>query len=173
MHTKVPMLSLLSSLEGHKPNSQVPAEREINRAVLTNVAPDREDLFRSSSSIEEIRQSLKLRIGLSQTSVHLSHSCHTMVIDYIFQTQTLVASCPKQTRGKGRRFYYAFIDVRSPWFGSFQWRTRRGKRDQAWLISRGEATRSVCLSAECSSVQLCCCRHSTGRNRDPKSEHSG
>ncbi|KAH9474390.1 hypothetical protein JR316_0012848 [Psilocybe cubensis] len=75
MHTTVPTLALIPSLDGQKPNSRIPAEREINRSMLIQVAPDREDLFKSTANIEEIRQSLKLRFGSSQTHwLHLTQS---------------------------------------------------------------------------------------------------
>ncbi|KDR76951.1 hypothetical protein GALMADRAFT_420785 [Galerina marginata CBS 339.88] len=62
LHSKVPTLSLLPSLEGPK-QSTTPSEREINRGSLVDVAPDREDLLTSNKSIEEIRQALKLRVN--------------------------------------------------------------------------------------------------------------
>lgn len=51
---EVPVLTMLVSLEGQ-------VEREISRDVLVAVAPDREQLLRGATSVDEIRQSLKLR----------------------------------------------------------------------------------------------------------------
>ncbi|KAJ6625108.1 hypothetical protein B0H10DRAFT_1942715 [Mycena sp. CBHHK59/15] len=43
--------------------SQNPTEREIDRRVLLEIAPDREEVLMSRMSIEEIRQVLKIRTG--------------------------------------------------------------------------------------------------------------
>ncbi|KAF7343325.1 hypothetical protein MVEN_01764800 [Mycena venus] len=58
----LPILSLVSapSLAG---SSERPVEREIDRNVLVAISPDREELFMSKKSIDEIRQLLKLRTG--------------------------------------------------------------------------------------------------------------
>ncbi|KAF8953064.1 hypothetical protein BDZ97DRAFT_635703 [Flammula alnicola] len=63
VHSKLPVLSLLQSLEGFdQPHSCTP-ERDINREALVDVAPDREELLLSNKPIEEIRQALKLRVN--------------------------------------------------------------------------------------------------------------
>lgn len=57
MSSMVPALSLLHNLDGWSNR-----EREIDRAILVGVAPDREDLLISKLSMEEIRQALKIRV---------------------------------------------------------------------------------------------------------------
>ncbi|KAJ7241669.1 hypothetical protein B0H12DRAFT_39473 [Mycena haematopus] len=58
----LPILSLVSSpsLAG---SGERPVEREIDRNALVAISPDRQELFMSKKSIDEIRQLLKLRTG--------------------------------------------------------------------------------------------------------------
>ncbi|KAF8152912.1 hypothetical protein B0H34DRAFT_800188 [Crassisporium funariophilum] len=62
VHSKLPLLSLVESLGDSDQLYSYPAEREIDREALLDVAPDREELLMGSKTIEEIRQALKLRI---------------------------------------------------------------------------------------------------------------
>lgn len=55
-------LRLLSSLPTPK-GSAHPVERDINRQILMNSAPDREALFMGDKSLEEIRRTLKIEAG--------------------------------------------------------------------------------------------------------------
>lgn len=63
MPSKLPQLSLLMSLGSCDQPYHYPPEREISRDILLDVAPDREALLMGNSTIEEIRQALKLRIA--------------------------------------------------------------------------------------------------------------
>lgn len=62
MPSKLPQLSLLMSLGNCDQPYEYPPEREISRDILVDVSPDREALLVGSKTIEEIRQTLKLRI---------------------------------------------------------------------------------------------------------------
>lgn len=48
-------------------------EREINRKVLIDISPDREDLLKSKLNIEDIRQTSKLRVPLTEGYVSFMH----------------------------------------------------------------------------------------------------
>jgi len=61
MPSKLPQLSLLMSLGNCDQPYEYPPEREINREILLDIAPDREALLMGNKTIEEIRQALKLR----------------------------------------------------------------------------------------------------------------
>ena len=58
----LPQLSLYNSLGSCDQLYQYPLEREISRHILLDVSPDREALLMGNKTIEEIRQTLKLRI---------------------------------------------------------------------------------------------------------------
>lgn len=62
MPSKLPQLSLLTSLGNCDQLYNFPPEREIDRRILLDVAPDREALLMGNKTIEQIRQTLKLRI---------------------------------------------------------------------------------------------------------------
>lgn len=59
----IPTITLLSSLAQAQNPCQKPVERDVNRQVLLEVAPDREALFTGDRGIDEIRHSLKIRPG--------------------------------------------------------------------------------------------------------------
>ncbi|KAJ6464041.1 hypothetical protein C8R45DRAFT_840552 [Mycena sanguinolenta] len=58
----LPILSFVSS-PSLASSGERSVEREIDRNVLVTISPDREELFMSKKSIDEIRQILKLRTG--------------------------------------------------------------------------------------------------------------
>ncbi|KAF7366815.1 hypothetical protein MSAN_00939800 [Mycena sanguinolenta] len=58
----LPILSLVSS-SSLASSGERPVERDIDRNILVAISPDREELFMSKKSIDEIRQILKLRTG--------------------------------------------------------------------------------------------------------------
>ena len=62
MPSKLPKLSLLTNLSSCDKLYEYPPEREIDREILLDAAPDREALFMGNKTIEEIRQTVKLRI---------------------------------------------------------------------------------------------------------------
>lgn len=57
MPSVLPVLNLLQNIDG--PN---PIEREVDRSILIDVAPDREEFLTSATSIDEIRRAMKLRV---------------------------------------------------------------------------------------------------------------
>jgi hypothetical protein len=62
MPSKLPKLSLLPNLSSCDKLYEYPPERGIDRGILLDVAPDREALLMGNKAIEEIRQTLKLRV---------------------------------------------------------------------------------------------------------------
>ncbi len=63
MTSPIPALSFLHNLDGWSHR-----EREVDRAILAGVAPDREELLISKLSVEEIRQALKPRVDSESVS---------------------------------------------------------------------------------------------------------
>lgn len=63
MPSNLQQLFLLASLGNCDQPYDYPPERDIGRDILLDVAPDREALLMGNKSIEEIRQTLKLRIA--------------------------------------------------------------------------------------------------------------
>jgi hypothetical protein len=63
MPSNLPQLSLLSSLGNGGQLYHYPPEREIRRDILSDLAPDREALLMGDKTIDEIRQTLKLRVA--------------------------------------------------------------------------------------------------------------
>ncbi|KAF8177691.1 hypothetical protein BJ912DRAFT_930275 [Pholiota molesta] len=57
MPSALPVLNLLQNVDG--PN---PIEREVDRSILIDVAPDREEFLTGATSIDEIRRVIKLRV---------------------------------------------------------------------------------------------------------------
>jgi hypothetical protein len=73
MPVSLPVLSLLPSLE-LEATQIYPAEREVDRYALLDIAPDRESLLISDQTIEEVRQALKIRIPITTGYVPLFYS---------------------------------------------------------------------------------------------------
>jgi hypothetical protein len=64
----LPILTFIST-PSLASSTERPTEREIDRNALVAISPDRDELLMSKKSIDEIRQSLKLRTGPTERYV--------------------------------------------------------------------------------------------------------